>query len=82
LGLINQIQETMKYRKYFGNTSIYMLQVAKNLLTMPEHSALSIFGVSQSQILNPLAKTPKLPQGEKEQQLIPLYYEKTRLRGC
>ncbi len=82
LALINQIKETIKYRKYFGNNDIYMLQTAKNLLTIPEQSVLSIFGVSESKIANSLVKVHKFPQYEKEQQLIPLYYEKTRLRGC
>ncbi len=82
LALINQIQETIKVRKYFGNSDICMLQIAKNLLTIPEQSVLSIFGVSESKIAHPLAKIHKFPQPEKEQQLVPLYYENTRLRGC
>ncbi|HYW19327.1 MAG TPA: aminoglycoside phosphotransferase family protein [Nodularia sp. (in: cyanobacteria)] len=82
LALINQIQEKIKYCKYFGNTDIYMLQIAKNLLTIPEQSVLSIFGVSESKVAKPLAKIHKFPQREKEKQLIPLYYEKTHLRGC
>ncbi|GAX37517.1 aminoglycoside phosphotransferase family protein [Nodularia sp. NIES-3585] len=82
LALINQIQSTIKCRKYFGNTEIWMLQIAKNLLTIPEESVLSIFGVFESQIVNPLVKIYKFPQPKKEQQLVPLYYEKTRLRGC
>ena len=82
LALINQIKETIKYRKYFGNNDIYMLQTAKNLLTIPEQSVLSIFGVSESKIANSLVKIHKFPQYEKEQQLVPLYYDKTRLRGC
>lgn len=82
LGLIHQIQATINFRKYFGNTEIFMLQMAKNLLTVPEQSVLSVFGVSQEQILQPLAKTSQLPQPKTEQQLIPLYHAKTRLRGC
>ncbi|WP_414548017.1 phosphotransferase family protein [Anabaena sp. CCY 0017] len=75
LALINQIQDTIKCRKYFGNTDICMLQIAKNFLTIPEQSILSIFGVSE-------AKIHQFPQWQKEQELVPLYYEKTRLRGC
>ncbi|WP_339458523.1 aminoglycoside phosphotransferase family protein [Nodularia spumigena] len=82
LALINQIQETIKVRKYFGNHDICMLQIAKNLLTIPEQSVLSIFGVSEDKIVNPLANIHKFPQPKKAQQLVPLYYEKTRLRGC
>ncbi|MCG6137448.1 MAG: aminoglycoside phosphotransferase family protein [Nostoc sp. LLA-1] len=82
LALIHQIQATINHRKFFGNGEICKLQVAKNLLTIPEQSVLSIFGISESEILNPLGKDHKLPQPEKEPQLIRLYYEKTRLRGC
>ncbi|QSJ14928.1 phosphotransferase [Nostoc sp. UHCC 0702] len=82
LALIHQIQETIQSCKYFDNGDICMLQVAKNLLTIPEQSVMSLFGISESEIISPLAKVHKIPQPEKEQQLVPLYYEKTRLRGC
>ncbi len=82
LALIHQIQEIIKYRKYFDNADICMLQVAKNLLTMPEQAVLTVFGLSESEILKPVAKVNKVPQPAREQQLIPLYYQKTRLRGC
>jgi len=82
LALIHQIQDTINCRKYFSNADICMLQVAKSLLTMPEQAVLSIFGISQSEIVNPVVKIHKLPQPQKEQQLLRIYYEKTRLRGC
>ena len=82
LALIHQIQANIKSLKHFGNSDIYMLDVAKNLLTIPQESILSIFGVSQGEILNPLTEFHQLPQREKQQQLVPLYYQKTRLRGC
>ncbi|BAY76747.1 aminoglycoside phosphotransferase [Nostoc linckia NIES-25] len=82
LALIHQIQDTITWRKYFSNADICTLQVAKSLLTMPEQAVLSIFGISQSEIVNPVAKVHKLPQPQKQQQLLRIYYEKTRLRGC
>ncbi|MEH1998508.1 MAG: aminoglycoside phosphotransferase family protein [Nostoc sp.] len=82
LALIHQIQEMITCRKYFNNADICMLQVAKSLLTMPEQAVLTIFGISESEILNPGAKIQKLPQPVKEPQLLRIYYEKTRLRGC
>ncbi|MBX9254857.1 aminoglycoside phosphotransferase family protein [Desmonostoc muscorum CCALA 125] len=82
LALIHQIQDMITCRKYFSNADICMLQVAKSLLTMPEQAVLSIFGISESEIVNPVAKIHKLPQPQKEQQLLRIYYEKTRLRGC
>ncbi|MDZ8077889.1 MAG: aminoglycoside phosphotransferase family protein [Nostoc sp. DcaGUA01] len=82
LALIHQIQDLITCRKSFSNADICMLQVAKSLLTMPEQAVLTIFSISQSEIVNPVAKIHKLPQPQKEQQLLRIYYEKTRLRGC
>ncbi|MBN3884644.1 MAG: aminoglycoside phosphotransferase family protein [Nostoc sp. JL34] len=82
LALIHQIQDMITCRKYFNNTEICILQVAKSLLTMPEPAVMTIFGISESEILNPVAKIHKFPQPVKEQQLLRIYYEKTRLRGC
>jgi len=82
LALIHQIQDMITCQKYFNNADICMLQVAKSLLTMPEQAVLTIFGISESEILNPVAKIHKFPQPVKEQQLLRIYYEKTRLRGC
>jgi hypothetical protein len=82
LALIHQINETIKCRKYFDNADICMFQVAKNLLTMPEQSVLTVFGISESEILQPVAKVHQHTQPAREQQLVRLYYEKTRLRGC
>lgn len=82
LALIHQIQEMITCRKYFNNADICMLQVAKSLLTMPEQSVLTIFGISESEILKPVGNLHKVPQPAKEQQVLRIYYEKTRLRGC
>ncbi|MEH2044251.1 phosphotransferase [Nostoc sp.] len=82
LALIHQIQEMVTCRKHFNNAELCMLQVAKSLLVMPEQAVLTIFGISESEILNPVAKIHKFPQPVKEQQLLRIYYEKTRLRGC
>ncbi len=82
LALMHEIEATIKYHKYFDNISISMLQVAKNLLTMPQQAVLTVFGISESEILKPVAKLEKLPQPESKQNLFPLYYPKTRLRGC
>jgi Phosphotransferase enzyme family len=82
LALIHQIQDMITCQKYFNNAEICILQVAKSLLTMPEQAVLTIFGISESEILNPVAKIHKFPQPLREQQLLRIYYEKTRLRGC
>ena len=82
LALIHQIQDMITCRKSFNNGDICMLQVAKSLLTMPQQAVLTIFGISESEIINPVAKIHKLTQPVKEQQLVRIYYEKTRLRGC
>ncbi|MBD2343272.1 phosphotransferase family protein [Anabaena subtropica] len=82
LALIHQIQDKINNCKLFDNSDIYMLQVAKNLLTIPEKSVLSIFGISEAEILSPVAKVHHTSHPDKEKQLVRLYYEKTRLRGC
>ncbi|MGI2902462.1 phosphotransferase family protein [Tolypothrix sp. VBCCA 56010] len=82
LALMHQIEAAIKYDKYFDNISISMLQFAKNLLTMPQLAVLTVFGISESEILKPVTKLEKLPQPESKQNLVPLYYPKTRLRGC
>ena len=82
LALIHQIQDTITCQKYFNNADLCMLKVAKSLLTMPEQAVVTIFGMSESEILNPVAKIHKLPQQIREQQLLRIYYEKTQLRGC
>ncbi|WP_016950292.1 phosphotransferase family protein [Anabaena sp. PCC 7108] len=81
LALIHQIQEMIDNRKYFDNTNLCMLEVAKSLLTMPEQAVLTIFGASETEILQS-ATGKKLPKPAKETQLVRIYYEKTRLRGC
>ncbi|MBW4617045.1 MAG: aminoglycoside phosphotransferase family protein [Desmonostoc vinosum HA7617-LM4] len=82
LTLVHQIQNLITYHKWFDNTHLCMLQIAKDLLTMPAQSVLTVFGISEPEILKPVAKIHKLPQPQKEQQLVRIYYEKTRLRGC
>ncbi len=82
LVMIQHIHETIQYRKSFNNAGIYMLQVAKILLTLPQESVLTVFGISESEIIKPFAKFAKHPQTEKQENLVRLYYDKTRLRGC
>ncbi|MBD2596260.1 aminoglycoside phosphotransferase family protein [Nostoc spongiaeforme FACHB-130] len=82
LGLIHHIQAKINYQQQFCNTDMCTLQVAQNLLTMPEKSVHTVFGVTQAEIIQPMATQHQLTQPQKSQKLIPLYYEKTRLRGC
>ncbi|WP_017315789.1 aminoglycoside phosphotransferase family protein [Mastigocladopsis repens] len=82
LVLIHQIEEKMKHQKYFDNSSIYMLQVAKSLLTRPQESVLTVFGIAESEIIKPFAKLGQFYNPKRENNLLRLYYEKTRLRGC
>jgi Phosphotransferase enzyme family len=46
--LIQQIQAMLQYQKSFGNTGICMLQVAKSLLSRPNQSIETVFGVTES----------------------------------
>ena len=81
LVLIHQIQEMIRDCKYFDNAGICQLQVAKSLLISPQESVLTIFGISELEIIKPFA-IANLPQTEKKQSLLRLYYDNTRLRGC
>ncbi|WP_026103333.1 aminoglycoside phosphotransferase family protein [Pseudanabaena sp. PCC 6802] len=49
-GLIQQIQAMLQYQKSFGNTGICMLQVAKSLLSRPQQSIETVFGVTESEL--------------------------------
>ncbi|MFM5891795.1 MAG: phosphotransferase family protein [Dolichospermum sp.] len=82
LALIQQIQNIIQCQKSFDNRDLHQLEVAKNLLTIPEQSVLTILGKSASEVLRSLAKIEQLPQHHKGQKLVRLYYEKTHLRGC
>ncbi|MBD2139211.1 aminoglycoside phosphotransferase family protein [Anabaena sp. FACHB-1237] len=85
LALIHRINHSITQQKYFDNTHLAMLEIAKNLLTIPEKSILNIFGISATEILQPITNLhslEKLPQIHKKAQLIPIFPQKTRLRGC
>ncbi|MEH2068679.1 MAG: phosphotransferase [Nostoc sp.] len=51
LALIQQIQAMIQYQKYFGNTGIAMLQVAKTLLCRPVQSMPTIFGTAVTELV-------------------------------
>jgi hypothetical protein len=60
LGLIQQIQAILQYQKVFNNTGICMLQVAKSFLCRPEVSMTTIFGQSETELINSLKSEPIL----------------------
>jgi thiamine kinase-like enzyme len=80
LGLVHQLQAKIQFQQQFDNTDMYVMQVVENLLTMPEKSMRNFFGISESEII--AHEKHQLIQPQKLQKLVPLYYEKTRLRGC
>jgi hypothetical protein len=82
LALIHRIQDRIKYYKYFDNSDVHILHTAKNFLTLPEQSVFSLLGISEAEIMQAVVKSQKLPQPEKEPQLLRIFPEKTRLRGC
>jgi len=82
LTLIHQIQDLIQRCQSFHRSKLCMLQIAKSLLTMPGKAVLTIFGISESEILQPITELHELPQPEPEKQLLRIYSEKTRLRGC
>jgi thiamine kinase-like enzyme len=82
LALIHHIQNRIEYHKYFDQTHLYMLEVAKSLLIMPEQAVLTVFGTSELEIIQSVTGLKTTNQPTPEKQLLKLYYEKTRLRGC
>jgi hypothetical protein len=82
LVLIHQIEEKIKTQKYFDNLSLCILNIAKKLLTKPQESVVTIFGITESEIVKPFANFTQFSHKERENNLLRLYYEKTRLRGC
>ena len=49
--LIDKIEATIQYQKYFDNTGICMLQVAKSLLCRPQQSMVTVFGIPESELI-------------------------------
>lgn len=82
LVLINQIENKINSQQNLHHTSLIALEFAKNILTKTPQYIIDIFGKSESQILKPFLKSAKVTVAERENNLIPLFYEKTRLRGC
>ncbi|WP_414583676.1 phosphotransferase family protein [Scytonema sp. PCC 10023] len=82
LVLIHEIESKIKHHKYFDNSSICMLQVAKSLLTKAQESVLTVFGIAESEIIKHFVNFAQFSQPETENNLLRLYYDKTRLRGC
>jgi len=82
LALINQIQNKINNQQNLHHTSLITLEFAKNILTRTPEYVIDIFGKSELQMLKPFVKSAKVPVTGRENNLIPLFYEKTRLRGC
>ncbi|MDJ0737355.1 MAG: aminoglycoside phosphotransferase family protein [Nostocaceae cyanobacterium] len=82
LGLIYQLQDKINRHKYFENLGTYIFEFAKTLLIMPQESVIKIFGISELELIQSVAKLEKIPQQQQEQNLLRIYYPKTRLRGC
>jgi hypothetical protein len=82
LALINHLEATIKYHKHFDISGISILEVARKLITLPQQSVLTVFGVAESEILPTLDKFEQHSQTAPQENLLRIYYEKTRLRGC
>jgi Phosphotransferase enzyme family len=82
LALINHLEARIKYQKHFEISGISMLEVARNLIIMPQQSALTVFGVEESEVIPTLDKFEEDSETAPQQNLLRIYYEKTRLRGC
>ncbi len=82
LALIHQLQDRINRHKYLDKLGIYILEFAKNLLIMPQESVIKIFGISELELMEPVAKLETIPQKRQQQNLLRIYYPTTRLRGC
>ena len=82
LVLIKDVEEKINSNKSFDNIGICMLETARKMLTMPQLSVMTVFGINESEIIQPLTKLQTLPRNKRENNLLPIFYEKTRLRGC
>ncbi|AKG22309.1 aminoglycoside phosphotransferase family protein [Calothrix sp. 336/3] len=82
LVLIQRQKTEIKQKKIFNNRGLATLQFAQNCLTFPQNLVETIFGISASEIIQPFLKFNQSLSVERESNLVPLYYEKTRLRGC
>jgi thiamine kinase-like enzyme len=83
LALMNSLEQDIKSQQSFNNTQLNILLTSKTLLTMPFESINTVFGVNESEILRPLQKLEKPSVTEREHEnLLRIYYEKPRLRGC
>ncbi|MBP5972303.1 aminoglycoside phosphotransferase family protein [Brasilonema sp. CT11] len=82
LVLLHRIKEKINFHKYFDNSSICMFKFAQSLLSRPQESVLTVFGITESEILKLFAKFVQLHYPKTKKNLLRLYYNKTRLRGC
>ncbi len=80
--LIDRIQEEIRDHQHFDRRGLCIFQVANNLLTMPQNSVETIFGIPQSELIPDLSTSQTIPYSEREQNLLRIYYPTTRLRDC
>lgn len=82
LVLIKDLEERIDSNKYFDNIGMCTLEFARKILTMQQLSVMAIFGVSELEIIQPVTKLQIFPRNRRDDNLLPIFYEKTRLRGC
>ncbi|MEC4819476.1 MAG: phosphotransferase [Scytonema sp. PMC 1069.18] len=79
--LIHQVEEKIKQQQSFDNSGTCIFQIAKSLLTKPQESVRTVFGISETEIIKPFAKLAKFSLPQNQDNLLRIYYHKTRLRG-
>ncbi|MDJ0617409.1 MAG: phosphotransferase [Calothrix sp. MO_192.B10] len=82
LVLIDRVQEEIVEHQHCDRRGLCIFQVANNLLTMPQNSVQSIFGIHHSELIPDLPTSQTIPYLAREQNLLRIYYPTTRLRGC
>lgn len=82
LVLIRQQQARLLSHRSFNRAGIVTLQLAKTLITQPQPSVKTVFGITEAELTAPLTQLQATPKPENKHNLLPIFYSKTRLRGC
>jgi hypothetical protein len=82
LVLLDRTQAKITDRQHCDRRGLCVFYVANNLLTMAQNSVQTIFGIPESELIPDFATSPTIHSPESEQNLLPIFYPTTRLRGC
>lgn len=82
LVLINRMQEKIFTHKYCSSQNMCALQIANNLLSMPQNSIQTILGVEISELIPDIEISQNIPYAHKGRNLLRIYHPTAKLKGC